>query len=369
MWQIATSMVSRTLTIGLVVVLLMAGAGFAGYEVGIRVPGGGGAAAASSTLSIVAAGSLNAPLFPTLADLLANETPGVSAPSAAQQYEGSLAVVNGIAQEGVVADVAAVADFRLIPGVLEPKYAAFEVVFASTSEVLAYDPAIAAFDGVNTTNWAYDLENATSGPGAVPFGVWNASTDPNGYNEIFALELQGALFGGGLSTFYAPFYSGAVGAFAVPNPSTTRTELESQASTLVSTGVVCAVITYRSYAVAHHMAFVRFDPIVGLESTTARALANYANVSTVVLNAQGGESTVHAAPILFAATVPSDATNATLGALFVHLLLSPQGGAVLSAGGAFDPVVPGWIDRPASAPPLLAPDVVPLPAWTGAFLT
>lgn len=354
----------------LVVVLVALASAGAGYLAGSTFSGHaeGSSSTGSSTFSVLAAGTLGV-VFPQLARTLANESPGISSPSAAQLYEGSLAVANALAQGTASADVAAVADFRLIPHLLEPGAAAYEVVFASTAEVLVYDSNLTVFHGVNSSNWGQKLVTATTGAGALPFAVWNASIDPNGYNEIFSLALQGALSSGNASSLYQTFYSGALGSFAVPNPTTTRVEPESQAKTYVTNGVVCAAITYRSYAVENHLAYVSFDPVVGLEATTPSALGQYANLSTTILTASGGLSVVHAAPILFSATVPRTAPNAALGADFLHLLLSPQGAAVLGAGGGFDPIFPGWSDQPTAVPADLAPDVVPLPAWAAADLT
>lgn len=370
MWHFATSMrAGRGFTL-LVAVLVAAASAGAGYLVGTQtVPSGhrtGGSGA--SDLSVLAAGTLGN-LVPSLAAALVNETPGISAPAAALQFEGSVAVVQGLSHRTAVADVAAVADFRLIPSVLEPSLASYEVVFASTAEVLVYDTQLSAFSGINSSNWGSKLLEATSGSGGVPLAVWNASTDPNGYNEIFSLELQGERYDGNRTALYDAFYSGAPGAFAVPNPASTRVEPESEAATLVRTGLVCAAITYRAYAVANDLAYVPFDPVVGLNATSPDALAAYANLSTTILNAGGGTSVVRAAPILFAATVPLDAPNGSLGEAFLHLLLSPQGVALVGAGGGFDPIFPGWIDRPSAAPAVLAPDVVPLPTWASGALS
>jgi molybdate/tungstate transport system substrate-binding protein len=355
-------MVARAMVYVAVVVVGLAAVG-GGFVAGYEYRGSNaanGRSVDSSTLSVLAAGTLDT-VFPQLANLLANESPGVSVPSAAQTYEGSLDVATAITATGVKADVAALADYRLIPQVLEPAYASYEVVFGTTPEVLAYNASLPAFAGINSTNWGEKLESAaSSGP---PFGIWNASTDPNGYNEIFSLELQGTLYNGSSTALYGHFYSGGAGQVAVGNPATTRVESESMAATLVSTGVVCAVVTYRAYAVVHHMSYVSFNPIVGLVANNSTALADYANVSTEITTSSGGLASVGAAPVLFAATVPLDAPNASLGAAFVHLLLSPQGAALLSAGGAFTPIFPGWADRPSAVPSVLAPDVVPLPGW------
>ena len=384
MWEFPTSMTStapasapptasRSMTaptsvwvvIVVVVAAIVGGAGFfAGYEYR-GSPASTPATVENTTLSILGAGTLDT-IFPQLASELVNETPGITAPAAAQTYEGSIDITTAITSLSAKADVAAVADYRLIPGMLEPKFANYEVVFGTTQEVLAYNPTIPAFSGITSTNWPSKLMNATS---TAPLGIWNASTDPNGYNEIFSMMLQGMLYdGGNISAVYSHFYSGAPGAYAVGNPANTKLEHESQAATLVSTGVVSAVITYKSYAVVNHMTFVPFTPIVGLIANNSTALGDYAKLSTSILNSTGALAKVVPAPVLFSVTVPLNAQNPALGAAFVHLLLSPQGSAILSEGGAFTPIFPGWADNPSNVPSVLAPDVTSLPGWAQTIL-
>jgi len=351
-----------------VVAALVGGLGFyAGYEYR-GSPASNPSATVNSTLSVLGAGTLGT-VFPEVANALVNETPGITAPSAAQTYEGSIDVTTAISSLDARADVAAVADYRLIPPMLEPKYASYEVVFASTPEALVYNASLPAFAGINSTNWADKLLNDVATAGNPKFAVWNASTDPNGYNEIFSLELQGMLYdGGNASAYYSSLYSGAVGGFAVPNPATTIIEHESQAATLVKTGVVSALITYRAYAILNHLSYVSFDPIVGLYANTTTALQDYAKLSTQILTSSGGTTSVGPAPVLFSVTVPSNAPNPALGAAFLHLLLSPQGAALLGQEGAFTPIFPGWSDQPSAVPSVLAPDVTALPGWASALL-
>jgi molybdate/tungstate transport system substrate-binding protein len=364
-------MVAHTSVWVVVVIVVAAAVGGLGFYAGYEYRGSPAAspsAVENSTLAVLGAGTLDT-VFPELASALVNETPGVSAPFATQTYEGSIDVTTAISSLGAKADVAAVADYRLIPAQLEPKYAGYEIVFATTPEALVYNASLAAFDGINASNWGTKLISDVTTSGNAPFAVWNASTDPNGYNEIFSMELEGLLFGGGnLSAVYGHFYSGTPGAFAVPNPSVTRVAKESQAATLIHTGVVSALITYQAYAVLNDLHYVSFDPIVGLLASNATALADYAKLSTTILDASGGTMSVVGAPVLFGVTVPSNAPSPALGAAFVHLLLSPEGGAILSAKGAFTPIFPGWVDRPSVVPSVLAPDVTPLPSWASALL-
>jgi len=369
MWQMPTSMVAATPVWIVVVLVVAAGVGALGFYAGYEYRGSPAAQTATvenDTLSILGAGTLTS-FFPTLASDLAGEVPGITAPAAAQTYEGSLDVTSAITSLAARTDVAAVADLRLVPSLLEPTYASYEVVFASTPEVLVYNASIPQFHGINSTNWGAVLVNAITTPGVAKFAVWNASTDPNGYNEIFDMMLQGMLYGGGNASVYSHFYEGTPGGYATPDPATTLIEHESQAATLLRTNVTSALITYRSYAIANGLSYVPLDPIVGLAANDSTALADYAKLTTEIISS-GTLTPVHPAPVLFAATVPLNAPNPELGAEFLHLLVSPQGSAVLAAGGAFTPIFPAWSDHPSDAPAILQPDLVALPAWASSFV-
>lgn len=335
------------------VIALLAGLA-AGYELRGASPAPA-ISTASTTLSITAAGTLGT-VFPQVADALANDTPGVSVPSASQQYEGSILALNAIAQLHQSYDVAAAADYHLIPSLLESSHAAWEVGFATTPEALAYDPTVSALAGINTTNWAAKIEQS-----GIVMGVANASTDPNGYNEIFTLQLEGLATGGSLDSVYGHFFSTPVGSYAVPVAATAKLESETMAATLLSTHVVQVFIIYQSYAVEHHLSYVPLDPAVSLGSTSGASITAYAKASTAILTASGGQEVVSGAPVIFAATVPIGAPNATLGTQFVDFLLSPAGGAILAAGG-FTPLAPAWLQSTGTVPAWLLPDTQPFPS-------
>jgi tungstate ABC transporter binding protein WtpA len=308
----------------------------------------------SSTLSICAAGTLGTP-FGSIASLTANTTNGVSAPTASQKYEGSLSVMAEINQLGNTYDIVGSADYHLIPQQLETQYASWEVVFGTSPEALVYDPTVSALAGMNATNWPSIV--LASG---LPMGIANASTDPNGYNEIFVLELQGLHDNGSLAALYGHFFSTPVGSYAIANPSTTKVEPESNVASLITTHAIPLFITYRSYAVSHSLSYVDFLPDVGLGNTDTADLAAYAQASTTI-EPTSGTVVVHGAPVLFSVTVPLNAPNPALGTTFIDVLLSPAGAAILMADG-LTPVVPAWSDRPTAVPAPLSVDVVALPA-------
>ena len=329
----------------------------AGAVIGYELRGGPPATASppgSPILSITAAGTLGT-VFPGIASLLANESPGAQVPLAAQQYQGSLAALAAITKLHGAYDVAAAADLRLIPSQLEPTWASWEVVFATSPVVLAYDPTVGAFAGLNGTNWADRIQE----PGIL-LGVANASVDPNGYNAIFVLELQGLVFNGSLDAVYGHFFTTPPGSLGVANPTTTRVVPETQVATLLATHQIQASLTYESYAVSQGLSYVSLDPQVNLGSLNATRVAGYERATTTILSGNG--SVVQTGfPVAFAATVPANAPNATLGQLFVHLLVSPEGIALLEVHG-FVPLVPARTDRLAALPAMLRPDVIPLEA-------
>src|SRR5580658_3281863 len=166
MWQFPTSMSATTpntptkamglatpvwIVVVIVVAAAVGGLGFyAGYE--YRGSPAVTGVTANNALAILGAGTLT-DTFPMLANEFVNETPGVSSPTAAQTYEGSLDITSAITSLAATADVAAVADYRLIPQLLEPKFASWEIVFATTQEVLIYNSSLPAFSGVNQSNW------------------------------------------------------------------------------------------------------------------------------------------------------------------------------------------------------------------------
>jgi molybdate/tungstate transport system substrate-binding protein len=338
--------------VALLVVLIAGGVG-GWYVRGAYAPSSG---PSESTLWVGAAGTL-APILPGLGATFAQETPGIRAPAAAQTFEGSIALLKSIGALQARYDVAAVADYRLIPELLEPRGAAWELIFASDPMVLVYNPSVSALAGLNSTNWAARLQ----APGVL-LGVANASIDPLGYAEIFTQELAGTN-GSGVtngSTLYTHFYRGAVGGPATPNPATTRIAPEADAAALIRTGAVSAFLIYRSYALSSNLSYVNLPWTVDLGSINQTGLARYSTAATEIAGTTGLQR-VTGSPILFAVTVPTLAPDPALGQLFVAYLLAPATRTVLASAG-FTPIAPAWADQYAQLPSALGALAVPLPS-------
>jgi ABC-type molybdate transport system substrate-binding protein len=361
MWHYATTVrpVLRIgITVGAVVIVALGSLAGGWYLHTSSVASGG-------TLSVIGAGSL-APILPSLASTFANGTPGVSAPFAAQLYEGSTAAASALTLPNQPYDLFVAADFRVIPQHLEPPaatVASWEAVFAADPLVLAYEPGAAGLSGINSTNWYQKIV----GPG-VTLGVANASSDPLGANAIFALELTDALTHQG-GAFYGHFFQGGLGALAIPT-ATAKYVSENVAATDLSTGEVSTFLIYQSYAKVDHLAYVALNSSVNLGGYDPADVARYTTVNTTVLSGTSTE-VKRGAPILFALTVPGNAPNFTLGVAFAAFLLSNVTAATWAADG-FVPLAPLWTDEPAHLPAALsgtAPSgLAPLPAYLAALL-
>ena len=95
MWGFPTSMrsvVRGAVVVGVVVVAVVVGFLGGWYA---HTGSSSSSAAGTATLSIIGAGSL-APILPAFASAFANATPGVSAPAAAQLFEGSTAAASAL---------------------------------------------------------------------------------------------------------------------------------------------------------------------------------------------------------------------------------------------------------------------------------
>ncbi len=366
MWHFATSMRPVTTTLVIVAVAVVAVAG--GFAGGWLLRPTSTASTGPASLAIIAAGSLQpARLLPALASAFVNVTPGVTAPTALQEYEGSTDAATTLESGPEPYDAFVAADFRVIPQHLETVTspdATWEVVFAADPMVLAYNSSVSALSGISATNW-YSKITATG----VTLGTPNASSDPLGAAAIFTLELEDGLEGEA-GALYGHFFSGGEGALAVPT-SATKIVSEDDAGSALAAGDVDVYLIYRSYAVAQGLTTVTLSSSVDLGNTSSTAVSAYGGVTTTVLS--GTSTKVEAgAPVLFSLTVPTRAPDALLGLAFAEFLLSNATASTWAADG-FLPLAPLWTDSESHLPAALsgsAPDgVAPLPSYLSALLT
>ncbi|MCL5412375.1 MAG: extracellular solute-binding protein [Candidatus Marsarchaeota archaeon] len=317
------------------------------------VPSGTGP---SGQLTIVAAGTLDS-LFPAIATQMASIYPSIQVTNATQEYMGSLTAVREITALNRSFDLVATVDPRQIPAYMYPKYANWEICFASDPVVLAYSPSSRFASEINSSNWPSIITQ-----GGVVVGAANANVDPNGYNAEFVLELEGMKLYGNKSAILDHFYVNGPNGTLEPNPAPGGIKIspETQASALLDSGAIDFYFTYKSYAVANHLDYVNLSPWVDLGSFNSTYWDYYKQVSTRIPGPNGSLVNVSGAPVVDCATIPKNSPNVPVAKQFLLTLLSPMGTSLMNAQG-FVVISPSYTDNMSALPRSLRPFVTPMP--------
>ncbi len=313
-----------------VLVVAVVGAASVGFVVGrYTVPASGGP---PSLLGVTAS------LYANLVEAAA-EGAGVKANFLA---EGSLAGARQVALVRGTYSLFVSVDPAVIEAVLYPSLAEWYIALAKDRMVLGYstrtsDAAalanwsramsadLAAGDTAGTLNLTRTvLDHVFAANGT--FGTSDPNTDPEGYRVLMELQLAGILFYGS-----ARHYTDILAAAQQANRVVT-VSAGSQLFSYVQSGQVdYDLALYQSAAQEASIPFVRLAPRVDLGDENESSF--YAQASVNVTGSTG-TTTLRGAPILLAATIPTDAPDASDAARVLMYLLSPEGRSLISGKGA-----------------------------------
>lgn len=302
---------------------------------------------------------ISASLYANLAEAAARNA-GVDANFLA---EGSLAGARQIALVRGTYSLFVSVDPAVIEAVLYPDLASWYIAVARDRMVLGYSPYSASASLLS--NWSaqisVDLE-AGNGTGALnltrqvldhvfagnaTLGMSDPNTDPEGYRALMELQLAGTLFYGD-----ARHYTGLLEA-AEQAGRVVTVNAGSQLFSYVASGhVEYDLALYLSAAEGAGIPSVRLAPEVDLGDVNESAFYSQA---TVNVTSSSGNTALHGAPIVLAATIPSDAPNPADAAGIVLYLISPEGQALM-AQMHIGPLAPArfYGDRSALEPTLRA---------------
>ncbi len=303
-------------------------------------------AAAKTKLKVFHAGSLSIP-FKQVEEKFEAEHPNVDVQLEAH---GSVVAVRQVTEVGKTGDVVAVADYSLIPSMMEPEYADFYLQFAQNRMVLAYREESTLSDKINSDNWYNILADPD-----VRFGFSNPNMDPCGYRSPMVMQLAELhYFDSGIlnklvlnnSTVEV---SEADGKYQIRTPEALAPNTEKltirnksvDLVALVQSGGLDYAFEYMSVSKQHGLEFVTLPRTIDLSSTEYSD--TYGKVS--VKTADGNVKT--AKPIVYGITVPTNSRHPELAREFVKLIISEAGRSVFSELGQ-PPIVParGFGDVP-----------------------
>ena len=256
-----------------------------------------------------------------------------------RKSSGSVRAVREITDVGEVADVIAVADYSLIPDMMEPKYADWHVRFAKNEMVIAYTDQSKYANGIKGDNWYEILERPD-----VRFGFSNPNLDPCGYRTLMVFKLADIYYGTHVSdiltenTKITIDENGGRYLVKVPDRLNQRGEVTIRNKSvdlihLVKANEIDYAFEYRSVAIQHGLKFVDLPPEIDLSNVNYKDL--YKQVE--VMDATG--KVITGKPIVYGITVPKNAINKELGIEFVKFVIGDEGQKIFRDFGQI-PIAP-----------------------------
>mgnify|MGYP006282069295 FL=1 len=272
---------------------LLCGAGRAGAA-GLLVSLGTAGCLGGASLSVLSAGSLALVVGEGVAPAFRRAT-GTEVRS---EFHGSAAVVRFV-REGVKRpDVVLSADVDLLRRYLRPDFADWDVTVATNALCLTAAPDSAVADRLRAGEPWYDVLADADGPVARS----DPDVDPLGYRTLHAFDLA------------ADYYDEPW----IPDTLRRETVVDPQEAHLlagVETGERVAAVCYRNMAVERDLPVFELPPELNF-AEPARA-EQYARASYTLPDG----TVVRGSPVVYAATVLSDAADPAAGREFVRFLL------------------------------------------------
>jgi molybdate/tungstate transport system substrate-binding protein len=250
---------------------------------------------------------------------------------------GSRHSARKISELGRRADVFGSADHVVVTDLLVPRFARWNIHFATNSLILAYGPRSRRRDEVSSSNWHRILADPE-----VRFGRADPDSDPCGYRTLMMFQLAERHLG-------EPGLAARLGA---KHGRTFIRPKETDLLALLEAGEIDYLPIYRSVALQHGLSFVTLPPEIHL-GDPAMAEAYSAARVTVSGKTPGSTTTLRGEPILYSVTIPLNAPNPTGAEAFVAFLLSAKGRAIFERQGQ-PPVWPLRATGREALPPGLA---------------
>lgn len=245
---------------------------------------------------------------------------------------GSLHSARKITELGRSCDIMLSADHFVISSMLIPRYASWNIHFATNELVIAFRDESAYASVISTENWPDILLKDD-----VIIGRSDPDADPCGYRTVFAARLAEEFYG---RPGLADSLLGKDTEYIRPK--------EVDLVALAETGVIDYMFQYRSVAIQHRLRFLELPDEINLSSPSMAD--RYVTVSYMVPGEAPGQRTeVRGSYISYSGTVTDDAPQKDLALKFFAFMLSDEGAAIFRAAGQ-DPLRPAVADDPAAVP-------------------
>ncbi len=272
------------------------------------------------TLVMFHAGSLTMP-FETMEKEFEALYPGVDLQ---REASGSQAAARKITDLHKPCDIMASADFKVIDKLLIPKYADWNIRFATNQLVLCYTDKSRYANEVNATNW-YDILQRKD----VIWGHSDPNLDPCGYRALMVLQLAEKYYG----------KPGLNDRMLANRPQANVRPKSVELVSLLQTGNMDYAWEYLSVAVQHGLKFVTLPDEINLGNYMHDKF--YSQAVVKVTGKKPGEyMEMKGASVTYGVTLVKDAPNREAAVAFLKYLLDPDGGLKILKDQGQPPFVP-----------------------------
>ncbi len=263
-------------------------------------------AGSKSKLSIFHAGSLTVPFAKIEKDFEA-KYPEIDVQ---REAGGSTKMARMISEIGKPADIMASADYKVIDNNLIPKFASFNIRFATNQLVLCYTDQSKYSNTINKDNWYEVLQKK-----GVNWGHSDPNLDPCGYRSLMVLKLA--------EIFYN--IDGLYQKIVDNRPKRNIRPKSVELVNLLKTGNMDYAWEYLSVAIQHNLKFIKMDEHINLGNYQYDNFYKQAKVK-VTGKKPGTWITKKGKSCTYGITMINDAPNPEAAKLFLAFLLSPDHG-------------------------------------------
>jgi len=273
----------------------------------------------SGDLIIFHAGSLSVP-FREVAAEFKKVFPGVNI---MMESAGSVASARKITDLGKSCDIMASADYAVIDKMLIPKYADYNIKFASNELCIVFSKKSRYAKQINSSNWM-DILLKTD----VAFGRSDPNSDPCGYRTEMMLQLAE-------KQYRKPELFQKI---------TSKDKIyirpkETDLLALLETNSIDYIFLYRSVAVQHNLKYIVLPDAINLKNAAFAAL--YATAKVEINGSKPGEKQIMTGePMIYSFTILRDAPNKEAAIAFAAFLLSKDIGQAIMVRNGQPSVVP-----------------------------
>lgn len=276
-------------------------------------------AAPSGDLIIFHAGSMTVPIK-EIADSFMKTYPAVKVLTEAA---GSRECARKITDIGKPCDIMVSSDYKVIDEMLVPKYAAFNIAFATNEMVIAYMPENEAAKAINPDNWIDVLLKPS-----VAYGRSDPNSDPCGYRSLMVMQLAEKHYN---RKGIAERMSAKDNRYIRPK--------EVDLLALLESNSIDFIFIYKSVACQHKLSYITLPSELNLGDPTKNSLYEQAKVE-VTGSKPGSHTLMLGEAMVYGVTMLKTAPNPMAALTFMKFFLEKTKGVQLIQRNCQPSIVP-----------------------------